>query len=280
MPQGDARLSRVPARVVVIDNYDSFTFNLVQYIETLGARADVRLNDRTTVAEVQAAGADGVLLSPGPGTPDDAGITLELIARLAGEVPLLGVCLGHQAIAQAYGGKVVRAERLMHGKTSPIEHDGRGVFQGLPSPFAATRYHSLLVQRSSVASLPGNQRPHRGRRDHGPAPPGAPGGGRTVPSREHPHRARADADEELADNAMTAIGFAEVYAELESPGGISRATVRRVFDAILAGEWTPVQVAGFAVALRLQGESAEIDRGCRRVPARGDGGGRTTGSSA
>jgi len=140
----------VKKRVVVVDNYDSFTYNLVQYLETLGASCDVRLNDCTTPEAIAGTAPDGVLLSPGPGTPDDAGITLATIDALAGKVPLLGVCLGHQAIAQAYGGRVVRAARLMHGKTSPIEHDGLGVFQELPCPFEATRYHSLIVERESL----------------------------------------------------------------------------------------------------------------------------------
>jgi anthranilate synthase/aminodeoxychorismate synthase-like glutamine amidotransferase len=141
--------SGVQRRVLVVDNYDSFTYNLVQYLETLGASCDVRLNDAVTVEQVAAAEPDGILLSPGPGTPDDAGITLEVIRTLAGRFPLLGVCLGHQAIAQAFGGRVVRAGRLMHGKTSPIEHDGKALFAGLPCPFAATRYHSLIVDRES-----------------------------------------------------------------------------------------------------------------------------------
>ena len=149
-PRADATLRGVKKRVVVVDNYDSFTYNLVQYLETLGASCDVRLNDRTTPEAIAAAAPDGVLLSPGPGTPDDAGITLATIDALAGKVPLLGVCLGHQAIAQAFGGRVVRAARLMHGKTSPIEHDGRGVFRELPCPFEATRYHSLIVERESL----------------------------------------------------------------------------------------------------------------------------------
>jgi len=139
----------VPKRVIVIDNYDSFTYNLVQYLETLGAECDVRLNDRTSVEAVAESTPDGVLLSPGPGTPDDAGITLALITALSGRFPILGVCLGHQSITQAHGGKIVRAPRLMHGKTSPIEHDGRTLFQGLPSPFDATRYHSLLAEEAS-----------------------------------------------------------------------------------------------------------------------------------
>jgi 4-amino-4-deoxychorismate synthase (2-amino-4-deoxychorismate-forming) component II len=146
----DARLVGVKRCVVVVDNYDSFTYNLVQYFESLGARSEVRLNDRTSPAEIAELNPDGILLSPGPGDPDAAGVTLDVIRELGGRVPIFGVCLGHQAIAQAYGGRVVRAPRLMHGKTSPIVHDGRGVFAGLPSPFEATRYHSLIVERESL----------------------------------------------------------------------------------------------------------------------------------
>ena len=153
-------------RVLVIDNYDSFTFNLVQYLGELGAATRVVKNDEITVADVLTSGSDGVLLSPGPCTPNEAGICLDVVAALrrrheqqqpqseqASPIPLLGVCLGHQAIGQAFGGRVVPAGRLMHGKTSPIEHDGRGVFSGLPSPFEATRYHSLLVERASLPSV-------------------------------------------------------------------------------------------------------------------------------
>jgi anthranilate synthase/aminodeoxychorismate synthase-like glutamine amidotransferase len=136
--------------VVVIDNYDSFTYNLVQYVAALGAECDVRLNDATTAAELSALRPDGILLSPGPGNPDDAGVTLDVIRELSGKIPILGVCLGHQAIGQAFGGKVIRAPRLMHGKTSPIEHDGRGVFANVPSPFEATRYHSLIVEEATL----------------------------------------------------------------------------------------------------------------------------------
>jgi anthranilate synthase/aminodeoxychorismate synthase-like glutamine amidotransferase len=139
-------------RVVVIDNYDSFTYNLVQYLLTLGAEVEVRLNDCTTPGDVLAMDPLGVLISPGPGTPDDAGVTLDVIGELAGKRPILGVCLGHQAIGQHWGGKVIRAGRLMHGKTSPIEHDGKTIFDGLPSPFDATRYHSLIVERESLPS--------------------------------------------------------------------------------------------------------------------------------
>jgi len=140
----------VPPRVLVVDNYDSFTFNLVQYVRELGATAEVVKNDEIDVEGARARRADGILLSPGPCTPREAGVCLPLVGALTGAVPILGVCLGHQTIAQAFGGAIVRAARLMHGKTSPVLHDGRGVFEGLPSPFDATRYHSLLVERGSV----------------------------------------------------------------------------------------------------------------------------------
>ena len=136
--------------IALIDNYDSFTYNLAQYLGELGAQVRVFRNDEITVDEVAALKPSHVVLSPGPGTPDDAGITLALIARLAGSVPLLGVCLGHQAIGQAFGGKVVRAGRVMHGKVSRIRHDGGGVFSGVPDEFVATRYHSLVVERESL----------------------------------------------------------------------------------------------------------------------------------
>ena len=137
-------------RVLVIDNYDSFTFNLVQYLGELGAQSDVAKNDELTVAAVLQSAPDGVLISPGPCTPNEAGISLACVAEVSGKVPILGVCLGHQAIGQAFGGRVVRAGRLMHGKTSPIEHDGLGLFEGIDCPFEATRYHSLLVERETL----------------------------------------------------------------------------------------------------------------------------------
>ena len=140
----------MPKRVVVVDNYDSFTYNLVQYVETLGARCDVRLNDGTTPEAVAETRPDGILLSPGPGTPDDAGVTLDVIRQLQGQCPILGVCLGHQSIAQAFGGKIIRAPRLMHGKTSSIEHDGRTIYAGVPTPLEATRYHSLIVDADTL----------------------------------------------------------------------------------------------------------------------------------
>jgi anthranilate synthase/aminodeoxychorismate synthase-like glutamine amidotransferase len=136
--------------ILVIDNYDSFTYNLVQYLAELGAEVEVHRNDALTAAAIVARKPEAILISPGPGTPDDAGVTLDLLRDHAGALPILGVCLGHQAIGQAFGAKVVRAERLMHGRTAPICHEGAGVFTGLPSPFIATRYHSLIVDRETV----------------------------------------------------------------------------------------------------------------------------------
>jgi anthranilate synthase/aminodeoxychorismate synthase-like glutamine amidotransferase len=136
--------------VFVLDNYDSFTYNLVQYLGELGQEVVVRRNDELSVADVEALHPDRIVLSPGPCTPQEAGISVELIRRLAGKVPILGVCLGHQAIGAAFGGKVVRAAHIMHGKTSEIEHDGKAVFRGVPSPLTATRYHSLVVAEKSL----------------------------------------------------------------------------------------------------------------------------------
>ena len=136
--------------LLVIDNYDSFTYNLVQYFGELGADPVVRRNDAMTPDEVERMRPSKIVISPGPGTPADAGISMELIRRFGPKIPILGVCLGHQCMGEVYGGKVVRAERLMHGKTSPIRHDGLGVFAGLPNPFEATRYHSLIVEKVSL----------------------------------------------------------------------------------------------------------------------------------
>ncbi len=136
--------------LLMIDNYDSFTYNLVQYLRELGAAVEVHRNDRIALEEVRAMRPEQIVLSPGPCTPAEAGICCELIRTFGPQTPVLGVCLGHQCIGAAYGGRIVRAGRLMHGKTSPIQHDGQTVFAGLPNPFEATRYHSLLIQRESL----------------------------------------------------------------------------------------------------------------------------------
>jgi anthranilate synthase/aminodeoxychorismate synthase-like glutamine amidotransferase len=138
--------------LLMIDNYDSFTYNLVQYFGELGEDVQVYRNDRISVEEIEALKPKRLVVSPGPCTPNEAGVSVEVIRRFAGRLPLLGVCLGHQSLAVAFGGRVVRAERLMHGKTSPIRHDGRTIFRELPNPFDATRYHSLIVERTSLPS--------------------------------------------------------------------------------------------------------------------------------
>jgi anthranilate synthase component II len=135
--------------LLMIDNYDSFTYNLVQYLRELGEDVVVYRNDKITLAEIEALKPQRLVISPGPCTPNEAGISVEVIKYFAGKLPILGVCLGHQSVGQAFGGRIVRAERLMHGKTSPVFHDNRELFDGLPNPFDATRYHSLLVERSS-----------------------------------------------------------------------------------------------------------------------------------
>jgi para-aminobenzoate synthetase component 2 len=139
-----------PQKILVIDNYDSFTYNLVQYLGEMGQELVVRRNDKITLDEIAEMKPDKLLISPGPCDPEHAGVSVDTIKRFAGEIPLLGVCLGHQSIGHAFGGRVVRADRLMHGKTSPIYHEGQGVFRDMPLPFRATRYHSLLIERDSL----------------------------------------------------------------------------------------------------------------------------------
>jgi len=135
---------------ILIDNYDSFTYNLFHYLGELGARLEVHRNDKISVEEIARRKPERIVISPGPCTPQEAGISIELIQRLAGRLPILGVCLGHQALGAAFGGKIIRAPKLFHGKTSEIHHDGKGVFEKLPDPFTATRYHSLIVERKSL----------------------------------------------------------------------------------------------------------------------------------
>jgi anthranilate synthase component 2 len=141
------------ARILLIDNYDSFTYNLVQELGELGADPVVYRNDAIDIAGIRAEAPDGVIISPGPGRPENSGISLEVVSELGGGIPVLGVCLGHQCIGQAFGGRVVAAPELMHGKTSAISHTGTGVFSGLPNPFEATRYHSLVLDRASLPDV-------------------------------------------------------------------------------------------------------------------------------
>ena len=139
--------------ILVIDNFDSFTYNLVQYLGEMGEELVVKRNDEISLEQIAQMQPDQIIVSPGPCSPDEAGISVAAISRFAGEIPILGVCLGHQAIGQAFGGKIVRASRLMHGKTSPVFHDNKGVFAQMPAPFDATRYHSLLIERDSLPDV-------------------------------------------------------------------------------------------------------------------------------
>lgn len=139
--------------LLILDNYDSFTYNLVQYLGELGAEMSVYRNDRITLQEIEKMQPSKIVISPGPCTPKEAGISVDLIRKFGSQIPILGVCLGHQAIGEAFGGEVVRASRLMHGKTSMISHDGRGLYRGLPDPFEATRYHSLIIRRESMPKV-------------------------------------------------------------------------------------------------------------------------------
>jgi anthranilate synthase/aminodeoxychorismate synthase-like glutamine amidotransferase len=136
--------------ILLLDNYDSFTYNLAQYLGELGCLVEVHRNDRISVEQIAKRKPERIVISPGPCTPQEAGICVEMVQKLAGKIPILGVCLGHQAIGAAFGGKIIRAPKLFHGKTSAIRHDGSGVFRGLPNPFTATRYHSLIVERKSL----------------------------------------------------------------------------------------------------------------------------------
>jgi len=139
--------------ILMIDNYDSFTYNLVQYVGELGKEIKVFRNDAISIKQIKRLKPERIIISPGPGTPEEAGISMETIQNFAGEIPILGVCLGHQCIGQVFGGKVIRASRIMHGKTSEIYHDGKTIFKGLPNPFTATRYHSLIVEKKSLPSI-------------------------------------------------------------------------------------------------------------------------------
>ena len=156
---------------LLIDNYDSFTFILAQYVRELGHEVHVKRNDKITIQEIQDLGPSHIIISPGPCTPNEAGISLDVVSAFAGELPILGVCLGHQCIGQAMGAKIIRAERVMHGRTSKMFHDERGVFAGLQNPFVATRYHSLVIDPASNLGELEVTAKDLGRRDHGRAPP-------------------------------------------------------------------------------------------------------------
>lgn len=275
--------------ILLIDNYDSFTYNLAQYLGELGYKIKVRRNDAITLDEIAAMRPDQIVISPGPGTPDDAGISLALIKRFYQEIPILGVCLGHQAIGQAFGGKVVRANKIMHGKVSPIEHNGQGIFHNLPSPLTATRYHSLIVQEplpdcleitargkdAEVMALRHKEYPVVGVQFHpesilteyghemlrnflqveagdfGPAKP-------TIA----PEPAAA-ADTRSAPTIIFPIKTAINKVMNGEPLNIEEA--EEVMSQIMAGEATPAQIGAYLTALRMKGETVEEITGSARA---------------
>ena len=241
--------------ILLVDNYDSFTFNLYQYLGELGAEVKVVRNDALSVDDALALKPERIVISPGPGTPDEAGISLELVRR--SPVPLLGVCLGHQALGQAFGGKVVRAPKLMHGKTSEIRHDGKTIFAGLPDVFTATRYHSLVVAPESVPGMPRGLGVDRRRGRDGPAPPRAPARGRAVPPREHPDR----------PPARTCCGTSSASGRRSASSGTWRRLTRgerltedeaaAAMGSIMDGEATPAQIGALLAAMAARGETED-----------------------
>ncbi|MEW5957629.1 MAG: bifunctional anthranilate synthase component II/anthranilate phosphoribosyltransferase [Chloroflexota bacterium] len=275
--------------ILVIDNYDSFTYNLVQFLGELGYTIEVRRNDAVTLAEIAAMKPDQIVISPGPGTPDDAGISLDLIERFHKEIPILGVCLGHQAIGQAFGGRVVRARQIMHGKVSAIEHNRQGIFHNLPTPLTATRYHSLIVEEplpdcleitargkdAEVMALRHKEYPVIGvqfhpesilteyghemlrnflqieAKDFGPARP-AP--------------VAADAKPEPARTPVVIMPIKTAIHKVMNGESLSIDEAEEVMSQIMAGEATPAQIGSYLTALRMKGETvAEITGSVRAM---------------
>ncbi len=280
--------------ILVIDNYDSFTYNLVQYLGELGCQLEVRRNDAVTLEEIAALQPTHIVISPGPGTPDDAGVSLSLIERFHREIPIFGVCLGHQAIGQVFGGEVVRAEHLMHGKVSAVEHDGRGIFSGLPSPFTATRYHSLLVKH-----LPDCLEPSAWNRDgdelmglrhksyptvgvqfhpesilteHGHAMLRNFLDGKFSLSDGQPSIVTASPNSSTINNVskeksetVSNMDIKAALAKLTSGESLTAAEAEAVMTQIMQGEATPSQIGAYLSALRMKGESVEEITGSARA---------------
>jgi anthranilate synthase/phosphoribosyltransferase len=251
--------------LLLIDNYDSFTYNLAQYLGELGAEVQVVRNDAITLDEIAALAPTHIVISPGPGTPDDAGISLALVERFAPSVPILGVCLGHQAIGQAFGGRVVRAERLMHGKVSPVYHDGRDLFGGLPSPFDATRYHSLIVAEPLPDCLEVSARTPEGEvmgLRHRAYP--------TAGVQFHPESILTEHGHQLLKNFLGGITMSiqEAIAKVIDRQDLTEAEAESAMTQIMQGQATPAQIGAFLTALRMKGESVSEIAGCARAMRR------------
>ena len=251
--------------ILLIDNYDSFVYNLKQYLEELGEEVTVRRNDQITIEEIETLNPVSIVISPGPGRPEEAGLSVEIIRRFSGKVPILGVCLGHQAIAYAFGGAIKRADRLMHGKTSEIHHDGKTIFSGLENPFQATRYHSLIVEEETLPSeLEISAR-------------GPEGEIMAIRHRElpiegvqfHPESILTRYGKRLLHNFIAGkteqIQIKEALDKVISGIDLSRAEAAGVMDTIMSGDATPAQISAFITGLRLKGETVEEISGCARI---------------
>jgi anthranilate synthase/phosphoribosyltransferase len=275
--------------ILVIDNYDSFTYNLVQYLGELGYQVEVRRNDAATLDEIAAMRPDQIVISPGPGTPDDAGISLDLIERFYQEIPILGVCLGHQAIGQAFGGKVVRANHIMHGKVSPIEHNAKGIFHNLPSPLTATRYHSLIVQEplpdcleitargkdAEVMALRHKEYPVVGVQFHPESILTEYGhemlrnflqieAGDFGPAKSAPAPAPA-AQPETRPAPVIIFPIKTAINKVMKGEALNIEEAEEVMSQIMAGEATPAQIGAYLTALRMKGETVEEITGSARA---------------
>ena len=286
--------------ILLIDNYDSFTYNLAQYLGELGAEVRVARNDAITLDEVAALAPTHIVISPGPGTPDDAGISLALVERFAPCMPILGVCLGHQTIGQAFGGRVVRAGRLMHGKVSPVLHDGRGIFGGLPSPLTATRYHSLVVAEPLPDCLEVSARTPEGEMmglrhrqypivgvqfhpesiltEHGHrllknfleadrGPQTADGAIRSL-SAPVPPQVRAVYDSPFTNTGGKTMSIKEAIAKVMERQDLTEVEAEAAMTQIMEGQATPAQIGAFLTALRMKGESVGEITGCARAMRR------------
>jgi anthranilate phosphoribosyltransferase len=254
--------------ILVIDNYDSFTYNLVQYLGELGAEPVVRRNDAVTLEEIRAMAPSHIVISPGPGTPDDGGISLDVIRRFYTTTPILGICLGHQCIAAAFGGRVERASRLMHGKTSPVHHEQRDVLDGVPSPFNGMRYHSLVVYEPLPDCLEVVASTAQGEvmaLRHRTAP--------TVGLQFHPESILTEHGKRILNNFLTHHQrrremICEAINQLLEGQSMPCEQAEVVMDEIMTGSATPAQIAGFLVALRVKGETPDEIAGCARAMRR------------
>lgn len=274
--------------ILVIDNYDSFTYNLVQYLGELGYKVEVRRNDAVTLADIEAMKPDEIVISPGPGGPDDAGISLDLIKRFYKEIPILGVCLGHQAIGQAFGGKVVRANKIMHGKVSPIQHNQKGIFHNLPTPLTATRYHSLIVQEplpdcleitargkdAEVMALRHKEYPVVGVQFHPESILTEYGHEMLrnflqLEAKDFGQDKTAPAPEPAAEPARPApviiFPIKTAINKVMTGESLNIEEAEEVMSQIMAGEATPAQIGAYLTALRMKGETVEEITGSARA---------------